>query len=183
MKSAILLAIIFASSIIPCLAQKNADESSPIETVKPFDAKNYKDWQEIKLFNKFSFYIPPSLKKKEFKGIHGVDYDFIDENLSLNIDTDLAAGYPTFEKQYPSYWEKYVWIDGAFAWIWSFEHDGVYKYETSVLFQFKNNNRDDLFGMYLFSKDKDIKEMAEKIFKSVQFKDKSKEKETTKKPT
>jgi hypothetical protein len=179
MKRIFFITILFALFLIPCLAQNKTDSVKKIGELKPFIKKDYEGWHKVKS-NFFTFYVPTSLMEKKVKCIEGGCYTFENENLSLNIDINYDAGYPTFEKQYPSYSEKFVYIDNALVWIWSFDHTGIYKYESSGLFQFKKKDRDYRFGMYLFSKDKDIKEIAEMIFKSVQFKDNQKKRKLLK---
>lgn len=145
-------------------------QKTSIEKVK-IRKSDYKDWRKVEL-NNLSFYIPKELKKQEAKCIDGGCYLFKSEELKLSIDVNSAAGFPTYEKKKPAYSEKFFQIDNAKACIWSVENDR-YKYESGVLFEFEKT-RNYRIGMYLFSNSQDVKNLAEKIFKSVKFKNKPK---------
>ncbi len=154
-----------------CKKYKEGEEIK-IEKVKKRRSKDYKDWQKIEL-NSFSFYAPKELKGGAEKCIEGGCYDFESNDLSLSIDINPDAGHATFEKEYQSYCEIFTRIDKANAWIWYFEQDKKYKYNAGVNFTFKNGG-DYKIGMYLFSKSENIREISEKIFRSVKFKERPK---------
>jgi len=162
---------IITISFIGVFAQKpqqKTKSSEEIEVAKPINPDEYKDWQKIET-KCFSIYAPKELKQKKVKCIDSAFCDdFVSENLVLGVDINVDAGYATFEKEYPSYSEKYIWIDGAFAWIWSYEDKGEYKYNSGVIYRFREDSNYRI-GVYLYSKDTNIKEMAEKIFRSIKF--------------
>ena len=137
-----------------------------------FDIKDYEGWQKIDL-PKISFYVPVELKEsKEGKSRHpGTFFEYVSEDFRLGLELSNSAYTPNiFDKESPSYCERYTWIDDAFAYIWHAEPNKNYKeYESGVYFQFRESNKYAV-GLYLISKTKDTKGIAEKLFKSVKFK-------------
>lgn len=167
------LAIVLITGTIAVTAQdcpKLEGKNKPLKTENQEQA-NYEGWQKIEL-NSFTFYTPIELKGGKKKCIEGGCYEYSneDKSLLLGIDINPDANRPTFERlKYPTYSEKFIPIDRACAWLWYFEDDEGYKYNSGVLFNF-GENIDYRVGIYLFSKNENVKEMSEKIFKSVKFK-------------
>jgi hypothetical protein len=168
----LLIIIISFIGISAQQTQQKAKISEEIEVAKPINPDEYKDWQKIET-KYFSLYMPKELKQKEGKCIDSAFCDkFISENLFLGVDINVDANYATFERSYPSYSERYFWIDGAFAWIWSYENEGenkgTYKYSSGAIYRFKENSNYRI-GMHLHSKNTITKEIGEKIFRSIKF--------------
>ncbi len=126
---------------------------------------------------KISFYAPVELKEsKGGKSLRpGTVFQYVSEDFRLGLELSNSAYRPNiFDKELPSYCERYTWIDDAFTYIWHAKPDKDYKkYESGVYFQF-SESKNYAVGLYLLSKTKETKEIAEKIFKSVKFKYKPK---------
>jgi len=156
------------------IAQENeikSEQRVSIETIKEIRSKEYKDWQKINLSN-LSFYAPKELIPKKPNCYDSNCYTFESKDLFLSIDISSAVGYPISAKKLPGFSEKIIKVDKAFGAIWYFkeneETDPIYKYKSGVLFRFADNS-DYKIGISIFSKNEDIKEIAEKMFKSVKF--------------
>lgn len=167
------LALLIATGNSSIFAQNNKIETKvPVEVVKKRNKKNYEDWKKVELSN-LSFYMPNELTQEATNCFDSACYTFKSENLFLSIDISSAVGYPSTQKRYASFTEKFVWIDGAYGSIWYFEenkeNDPIYKYKSGVVFRFPKN-KDYKIGMSVFSKKEDINEIGEKIFKSAKFK-------------
>lgn len=154
-------------AIFPQVCQKPKDgEQVIVEEAERPNLKDYKNWQEFKVKN-FSFYAPKELEQKKVKCMEGGCYKFESNDLLLSISINPDASYPTSERSYSSYCEKYAWIDDSFAWLWFFEDNRNYKYNTGILFQFpEDKNR--IIGMQMYSKN-NIRQVSETVFKSVKF--------------
>jgi hypothetical protein len=147
------------------------------EATQPSDLRQYEGWQKIDL-GIFSFYAPKELRGGERRGIDSRAWKYESDNLILEIDAGLYSGYPTLEREKPSYREKFLRINGASAWIWFYEEEkSNFKYIGGVHFSFKGLN--EAITMSLSSKDSDGQKISEKIFMSVRFNFRLEEEKTT----
>ena len=145
-----------------------------VQDLKSIDAKSYEGWKKFEIPNKISFYAPSALEKVEIKGggSHppSAGIYFESEDFQLGGDFTTSAYAPNIaDKMLPTYCQWFSWIDGAFAFFWHFKpNTNRKKYESGIYFQFTEDKNYRL-SIYLQSKEKDTKEIAEKIFKSVTF--------------
>lgn len=135
------------------------------------DANGYEGWKKIEL-KSFSFYAPKDLKRIEQKCIDSECYYFKSEKFSLDVDVHIDTQYPTLATKFPDYREKYIEVGGAVAWIWAFKDERTSTYENGVRFMFRND-RNRAATMTVISKDSNVSSTAEKIFLSVEFKEKN----------
>lgn len=138
-----------------------------VEKVEVRNPENYKEWQKVKT-KYVTLYTPKELEKTDKNCYEGDCNIFKSNETSMLIDTNEAAFYPIYEKTYPSYSEKVFCISGKLAWFWSYKQDQKNKYLAGVFFYFEENPKR-RFGIYFNSKNKDIKQTAEKIIKSIEF--------------
>lgn len=138
-----------------------------VEKTASRKVEDYEDWREIK--SKYiSFFAPQDLKELKVTCYEGGCSSFESKDIHIGIDTNSAAFYPYYEKTFPSYNEKLFCINGRIAWFWSYEDDEGYKYHAGVFFYFEGDSKRRLVVNFN-SKDKDIKQTAEKIVKSIEF--------------
>jgi hypothetical protein len=158
-----------------CKKYKSGDEFEA-EANKPLDIKAYEKWQKIEL-PQISFYVPDDFKRtNDGRSRHAnTSFTYANKDFVLGVDLSNSAYVPNiFDKELPSYCERYSWVDNAFAYIWHSKPEKDYKkYESGVYFQFRER-KDFGAGLYLISKTEETKEIGEKIFRSVSFKSKSK---------
>ncbi len=116
MKNIIKLSIFLLTSVIivvPVFAQdcqKVSGKQIEVEKALPLDTNNYQGWQKIEL-KRFSFYVPKELNSVESDCTDSECYHFKSKDFLLSVDTHIDAYQPSFESKYPSYCEKYIWID------------------------------------------------------------------------
>ncbi len=125
----------------------------------------FKDWQRIEL-KLFSFLIPKSFKQIETRCYESGCYSFKDADISLNIDINYDAFRPNVERNYTDYKENIYDIDNGKAWSWFYKRES--KYRTGVLF-YLDKPKNKRVGIYLSAEDKNVFEIAEKVFRSVKF--------------
>lgn len=162
------------------------DSKIEVQEFKSVNEKNYEGWKKIEIPNRVSFYVPNKFVKVEKKDIRGnhpatAFLEFKSDSYKLGGDFTTYAYFPDFtKKKLSNYCEWYSWIDGAFAYFWNFEDANPrYKYESGIYFQFKEDSNYRM-SIYLQSLDKNTKEIAEKIFKSITFLNKPVEQKTSK---
>jgi hypothetical protein len=127
-------------------------------------------WQKIE-YPWFRILAPAELKKSTgWKDDSGEIYH--SENLSLFIAFGLHAGGGGGGLRAINYTEQAITLDGENVWMWFFEkpHD-EYKYAAGALFRYEypKGVNENSFTIRLYSKNTEVKYLAEKIFLSVKF--------------
>lgn len=138
-----------------------------VEEVVKREKEAEKGWKEVKTKG-ITFYTPDDLKERTAQGVHGISTSYESENLFTSTDTDNAAFYPNYERSYSTYTEKVFCIDGRLVWFWSYRDNEGYTYRAGAFFYFEEDKQKRL-GIYFSSKNKDIKQTAEKTVKSIEF--------------
>src|SRR5688572_13306172 len=67
-------------------AQDKPRKPITVETQKPFEVNEYKDWKRVE-FNKFSFYVPKEFKLEKRDGIDTINWVFESENFIFIISS------------------------------------------------------------------------------------------------
>jgi hypothetical protein len=171
----IFLSIIFALILVPCLAQKKADNEVIIEKSKTFNVKDYEGWQKISI-DEFSFYVPKDFKLEKKMGIDLECWEHETDSVHLKIYS--GARFPEHSysiKQRSTFNEKSLYINDIFTDIASYEYESryyPYKYIDTARFYIDKQTNETGMIIYLASKDS-AKELVEKIFLSVKLKDAS----------
>lgn len=155
-------AIIFAQK-----CPKPPNDKFVVEEIVKREKEAEKGWKEIKTKG-ITFYAPDDLKERTAQDSHGISTSYESENLFISTDTNNAAFYPNYERTYSTYTEKVFCVNGKLAWFWSYSDDEGYKYHAGAFFYFEEDKKKRL-GIYFSSKNKDIKQTAEKTVKSVEF--------------
>jgi hypothetical protein len=149
----------------PRPAPETSTETQTQKKQVAIKTKEYEGWRKVELKN-LEFFIPQDLVAKSVNCYEGNCYRFENSNALFKIDLDNAAWRPTnVQKQYASFIERTVVISGRAAWIWSYESGGNYKYVSGA--NFRTNGNEYGMGFYLFSKTRPLRDVAEKIFKSI----------------
>ena len=140
----------------------NAEESKKSHNETKPEFENLK---EIDLgFLKIN--IPDRLQSQEYKCIEGSCWKFRDNDTVFDIDKNVDAWRPTFERRYESYAEEAVVIDNVRAKIWSFQYNG--RFVAGANYGIEKRSQIGL-GIYLQSRSIDIRDVAKKIFLSAKF--------------
>ena len=129
------------------------------------------DWRFIEL-REFSFFIPQGLETQQSRCWEEPCYGFENDSLRIGVDINAGAFGPTFERGFPSYSGKTLCIGGRSAWIFHYENDESsktdYKHISGVFFQYSKLRN---MVVTLLSKDAHDKATAERVFKSIRFRE------------
>ena len=168
-KLVVQILILFTICVSLTFAQKRS-KPKKIEFAEPFNLKNFEGWNKRDFYD-FSLYLPKDLILVTLHGIDTNSQIARTEKIKLYIyfGNHSPTG-PSIEVSYPDYEEKEFWINGIPALIWSYkDEESEFKYISSVVFYndavYKNYREYISFS----AKDKNISEMADKIFNSVVF--------------
>lgn len=146
---------------------QQASKVPPTEVSKEEQCKVLDDLKEVDLgFLKLS--IPSRLVDQKAKGIEGGYWKFIGDGMVLSVDRNVDAWRPTFERDYPSYKEDVILIDGVRSRLWSFSDEAKSHFVYGANYATEKNHRVGL-GIYLQSDSKNLEELATKVFLSVRF--------------
>jgi hypothetical protein len=159
--------LIGANTLIAQPPEKQ-DNSTLWQTAKPFQLSDYNDWKKIDL-KFFSFYVPSDTKKNKIQCIDSDCDVFENPKFRLTIDIGQSAFRPHKGVKNSSYKDKYVLIDGVTTWIWSYKtEESSSQYRSGIFIYCTEKNSQ--FNILINSENTNISELAENIFKSVQFK-------------
>ncbi len=172
MKRIILSSIIFALLLVPCLAQKKANNKVKTEKSKSFNVKDYEGWQKIPV-GEFSLYVPRDFKVVKKMGADLSYWAYKTDSIDLQIYSgSRLPKRSSVEENFSTYDEKSLYINNIFTNIWSYEYEikqHPYKYIEVARFYIDKQVNENGMVIYVGSKD-DSKELVEKIFLSVEIK-------------
>ncbi len=127
-------------------------------------------------FERISFCIPDDLKSIATACKDSRCLTLESPRYNMGLDFSHDAYRPTYEKKLAGYTEKRFWVnerEGISIWIWSFEETRTeyseFRYHSGALFV-SEKDKDLVVGMTIVSKTNEIKDEAEIIFRSVNFK-------------
>jgi hypothetical protein len=132
----------------------------PVHEPEPVDPTEYSGWQKIQGTG-FSFYAPNDLKGGKVQGIDTTVYRFESPELTVSFDIGFMANP---KPSYPS--QKSVIIDGLEATVW---HSVEGRNVSGLYVALGANRTKDHFNMYVSYRDQKLKEIAEKMFRSLRF--------------
>ena len=125
----------------------------------------------------FSFFAPSDFVSEPFKGKDSAIWKYKNQDLELTIDLGLYSAKPTEDKDEDNYVEKSVVVDKKKATIVSFKFSDSdskeFKYVTAVYFPRIGLDETKL-SFIANSKTSEKQEIAEKIFRSIKFKNQKK---------
>lgn len=119
---------------------------------------------------RFSLCVPKSLKAERRMGVDTEYWIYSDENNEVYIYTHYFAPEPGTEMKYPSFKEKYLLINGKYARMWFYEDNKAdLKFFAGVRVYRENKPKGKAITIILHSNKLEFREVAERIFKSIQF--------------
>src|SRR5689334_12805935 len=115
------LSLTFSFCIDKALSQGKPRKTIAIETAKPFDVNEYKEWKRIE-FEGFSLYIPKEFNLKEFRGVDGGGWWYEGSNFLFSISSGRVQDAPLIsDEERPNYKEKFTKIGNILVRMWFYE--------------------------------------------------------------
>lgn len=169
------LSITLAFCVLAISAQDKPRKTVTVETVKPFDLNEYRDWKKVE-FKGFSIYVPKEFELKEFRGVDGGGWRHESPDLRFIITSGFISDAPlTSDQKRPYYKEKFVRIGNISVRLWFYKDETPPdKFANSPYFgtiAFSDQvTKATKHAIWLWSKESKGLDLLEKMLGSIQFK-------------